>query len=1159
MASVKDPNGLYGTITKFEGFSSTPYWDVNGYAIGFGSHINPVTGLAVQPGDYISQDQASALFGQSAQQYIDRAAGQVGIDTWNNLSPSEQNALTSLAYNYGSVPSNVVSAVQNGNDPNQVADAIASRASDNGGVNSSRRLQEADMVRNDQNMPSGASGYTGVPADLKAAGYEYAGSDSGGAYYSNPNNPNETIQYNTDTKQWERYDATTGDPITNSDGSTAVADGNFSAPPTVGSGGTGGIGGLAGGAGGALGIGSQGGQIGGAGCVGGGLSPAGLLAAGGIMGNLGGLAQGAAMAGLSAALGGAGLQGIMGSALGSMTGALGNSIGASLGGSLGAGLGQALGGAIGGIVAGQNPLQALTGSAFGALSQMGSSLIPGLSNVLPAGLTGAAVNGLQGALGAVASGAPAGAAAQFAMAGGLGGAINGYISNMTGNYTLGALAGSVASGAINGSLPALYSQSSGQIDLSRYANVIQMAAAVTGQNRTLVGSISEAMSQNFGNGVGGVGSATRNMQDAMTFSVSSLGQNINAVAADMIAMGTWDASNLMRFMQPGHVATQIISQGLGDTIGLNDLLINANIPVAGIDNPVYDQVLLAVMTTITDPNAIATIQTAFSMTTALSNLGDLCNLQKMMPTSYQYLPVNNFRELGIQLSVIGISIATTVKQIGLAFSKIQTSTDLNHISQLSQPLPTAVASQLMQVVGYGGGSLGEQTMADVIGTVAGYVHTDTVPVIAATNKTIMDHPAAATLATLTQLLADTAAGKYTDLGSPGDPNTGVPEDPGGITVPFPAGTQTFSTLDDALLAFIPLIEAEQQALLNNTDPVLQDALSKLEVAYNASCAQLIRENNNLQLHNIDLFNPIPPSPSSAVMFAQSLDYYGLQTGYGQPGEFLERVASNDVYGDATKYCMRQARNGAALEELGINVEKYKLPQSLYYRDPETFYQNMYTGQMPAKPQNQTAVVYPRTPQDTYIFTRNQALANMGMADIPLLNNQKDEIYYDSIWANTDQSVLEGVGRTLVKTAIDRNITISGNQLMLYGANGPIQIGEIKTNGLVLTNNDYFITTMLNLVNKLLYGNLQTTKYSNPFNTDQMVFGLLELLAQVNPQNITALMNTVTGGLIANGLLAQLMSKFGTSKSLFDTSMDRNEPGTWGTTGPDTVPNVKSQQ
>lgn len=953
----------------------------------------------------------------------------------------------------------------------------------------------------------------------------------------------------------------------NDDGSTYDYRGDFAvagAPPEGGTPAgsyTGGPG-AAGATGASAATGAAGMAIGGAGCLSGGLSAAGAAAAGGILGNLGGLAQGAAMSAGMALLSGGGLQGAMGAALGSVAGALGNTLGAALGGAagtlgntIGGLVGQAAGGALGAIVAGQNPLQAISGAAFGAISQLGGSLIPGLSNVLPAGLASAAVGGLTGVLGAVASGAPKGAIAQFALAGGLGGALNGVISNMTGNYTLGAISGAVASGALNGTLASLSSKASGQIDLSRYANLIHMAAAVTSQNRNMVGSIAESMSQSFGNGVGGLGAATRNMQDALTFSVSTLGQNIGAVATDLIALGTWDSTNLMRLMQPGNVATQILMKGLGDYTGLNDAFATAGIPIAGLDNPIYDRVTLLVLSTVTDPEAINTIKTAFNMTASIKNLADLCDLPTMMPNSKTYLPVSNFRELGVQLAVIGINSASNLYQIGVAFSKIETATDLNHVSQMSQPLPPDVGAQMMQIFGYGGGAFGEQTMADIIGTPAGYVHTDTIPVIVATNKFIEAHPDAATLVTLTALFKDTAAGVYTDLGTAGVVD-GDPGESGSITVPFPSptGSQTFTTLDDALLAFIPLMEAEHQKLLNTTDPVLLDNINKLNTAWAASCAQIIKENNNLIAHNIDLFNPIKPSPNSAITFVQMLDYYGLQTGYGQPGHYIERVCSNDVYGDSIKYCMRQARNAAALHDLGVNVEKYKLPQSQYYREPALFYQNLYTGKMPPKPQFQSTTIYPRTPQDTYIYNRNAALTTMGIVDVPMLNNQKDEIYYDSIWVNTDQSVLESIGRNAVRNAIDDNISLVGNDLMMNNGNGGlVKIGEIKNNGLLLTKNDYFVTQMMNAVNKILYGNIQTTKYTNPFNTDQMVYGVLELLAQVTNQNIEALMQTMTGGLIASGLLAKLLEKFGSSRSLFDTSMDRNDPVAWGGSGPDAVP------
>jgi hypothetical protein len=176
---------------------------------------------------------------------------------------------------------------------------------------------------------------------------------------------------------------------------------------------------------------------------------------------------------------------------------------------------------------------------------------------------------------------------------------------------------------------------------------------------------------------------------------------------------------------------------------------------------------------------------------------------------------------------------------------------------------------------------------------------------------------------------------------------------------------------------------------------------------------------------------------------------------------------------------------------------------------------------------------------------------MGYGDMPLLNNQKDELFYDSTWMEIDPSVLEDIGRQAVKTAIDRNIQVSGNDLLIVNLDGSTtSFGQIKDNGLVLTNNEYFTQTLLDIVNRLLYGDLKTTKYSNPFNTDQMVYGVLELLAQVTKQNIDALMQTVTGGLIANGLLDKLLQQFGNARSLYDTKPERNEPAAWGGVGPD---------
>ena len=1055
---------------------------------------------------------------------------------------------------------------------------------------------------------------TAVPPQLASQGYTYGGidPDTNQPFYVSKDG-NVSSEWDPQDQKWYNYDANTGDPIvvdssgqrisptvedplsgqqvTNPDYQPAVDAANndgtgqqtssFGDAPSI-PGASGSNGGM-GGAGSAAGAASS--LAGGAGCLGGAGGLAGMLAGSAIGQAIGGLGQAAVMGAVNGLLSGGGIQGALSGALGGLGGALGNSIGAALGGAagtlgntLGGIAGQAVGGALGAIASGQNPAQALSSSAFGALMSSGASLIPALSGVMPQGLAQAVVGGFAGVLGATAQGYPLSAAVRFGLSGGLGGMIANVSNNMTGAIAAGAIA---ANGVLNGSINLSGKVTvSGSVDLGRYASLIQMTAGVTAGNRLMVGAVTEAMSMQFGNGVGGQGAATRNMQDAMTFSVTTLGQNVNAVSADMIAMGKWDATNMMRFMQPGNIIAQLLIAGLGDIIGLTDIMLLNNVPVAGIDNPLYDRVSLAILTAINDKTAIGVVQSAFNMTTQIDNLGDLCLLEKMMPTSYSGMPVTNFREMGVHLAVMGVTQAATVYDIGVAFSQVETSTDLNHISQLAQPLPASMGAALLQTYGYGGGSMGEQTMADFIGTPAGYVHADTAPVIAAALKYIESHSEAATLVLLTTMLNNLASGVYTDLGTAADSTANPPvpgEDPI-ITVPFPSGTLAFSTLDDAVMAFIPLMEAEQQKLLNTTDPKLLDWINKLNLAWSASCAQLVRENNNLLMHQIDIFNLPPTTPQTGMMFAQSLDYFGTQTGYGQPADYIERVASNDVYGDAVKYAMRQSRNAVALGNLGINIEKYKLPQSQYYREPENFYQSLYTGNLPATPQFQKTPVFPRTPADTYLFSRDQKLTELGYSEIPMLNNQKDELYADSLWTDIDPNTLESIGQTVVRNIISSNVVVKFPDLLINDSKGnPIKFGEIRPTGLVLNTDDTFVVTMLQLVNRALYGNIITTKFNNPFNTDQMVYGILELLAQVSGiANIDALIKTITGAM-ASGLLTQLQQIYaagalGTipgfaannvnpgqgSRSLFDTAMDRNDQTVsgnkgFGGSGPASVP------
>ena len=132
-------------IRQREGFIATPEWDVNAYRVGFGSDtITLSDGTVRQVTQGISTTVADAnrdLYRRIGefQQTIIR---QIGGDRWAGMNPQQQAALTSIAYNYGSLPADIVAAIRTGSVEGVQA-AIRARGDDNGGINRERRNTEA--------------------------------------------------------------------------------------------------------------------------------------------------------------------------------------------------------------------------------------------------------------------------------------------------------------------------------------------------------------------------------------------------------------------------------------------------------------------------------------------------------------------------------------------------------------------------------------------------------------------------------------------------------------------------------------------------------------------------------------------------------------------------------------------------------------------------------------------------------------------------------------------------------------------------------------------------------------------------------------------------------------------------------------------------------
>lgn len=135
-------------IRQFEGFSGTAYRDNDGrFRVGYGS--DTTTGAdgrvsAVTADTIATRVDAERDLARRSVEFAEVAARQVG-DAWQGLSDRAKASLTSVAYNYGSLPTGVASAARGG-DEGVISAAIRARSGDNGGINAGRRSQEADNV-----------------------------------------------------------------------------------------------------------------------------------------------------------------------------------------------------------------------------------------------------------------------------------------------------------------------------------------------------------------------------------------------------------------------------------------------------------------------------------------------------------------------------------------------------------------------------------------------------------------------------------------------------------------------------------------------------------------------------------------------------------------------------------------------------------------------------------------------------------------------------------------------------------------------------------------------------------------------------------------------------------------------------------------------------
>jgi GH24 family phage-related lysozyme (muramidase) len=135
-------------IRQFEGFRTGAYWDVNAYRAGYGSDTTTdVSGRIsrVSQSTRVTKQMAERDLLRRSSEFLSVAQRQVG-SRFSALNSATKAALASVTYNYGSLPATVVAAARTG-DIRRISNAIKALQHDDNGINASRRIQEAAIVR----------------------------------------------------------------------------------------------------------------------------------------------------------------------------------------------------------------------------------------------------------------------------------------------------------------------------------------------------------------------------------------------------------------------------------------------------------------------------------------------------------------------------------------------------------------------------------------------------------------------------------------------------------------------------------------------------------------------------------------------------------------------------------------------------------------------------------------------------------------------------------------------------------------------------------------------------------------------------------------------------------------------------------------------------
>jgi GH24 family phage-related lysozyme (muramidase) len=170
----------FDIVRSFEGYRENSYYDVNAYRTGYGSDtVTKADGTVakVTKDTMVTREDAERDLARRLPEFNASAERKVGSKVWSALDETTRGPLLSIAYNYGSIPDRLMEAIKSG-DNEAIATAVEGLAGDNKGINSDRRMQEAQIIRTGEVTPY-SEGQTSYPSQRASEPEQAAATKTG--------------------------------------------------------------------------------------------------------------------------------------------------------------------------------------------------------------------------------------------------------------------------------------------------------------------------------------------------------------------------------------------------------------------------------------------------------------------------------------------------------------------------------------------------------------------------------------------------------------------------------------------------------------------------------------------------------------------------------------------------------------------------------------------------------------------------------------------------------------------------------------------------------------------------------------------------------------------------------------------------------------------